>query len=307
MSIAFMFAGQGAQKVGMGRDLYETYDAARSVFDSCSLPFDIKEICFHDQHEMLQDTTYVQPCLLTTSIAIANVLKEKGIQPAYVLGLSLGEYSALTFADAMSLSDAQQMVYQRGLIMSNALPKQTSGMLAVLQLETDKIKHICSQVYGICEIANYNCPGQVVISGELHALQEASELCLQAGARRIIPLRVSGAFHSSLLMEASEQFRTVLNQYELKNPSIPVIYNVSGCEEQGDIKDLLCRQMRSSVHFEQSIRYAILKGVDIFIEIGPGTALAGFVKKISKDVLVMSVEDEVSMKSVMEVIQHDEN
>lgn len=299
MKLAFLFAGQGAQKPGMGKDIYDAYPIAKAMYDQSNIPFDLKEVCFTDSQGLLQDTTYVQPCLLTTSVAIASVLREEGIVPDYVCGLSLGEYSALTFAGSITIKDAQQIVWQRGQLMAQALPQNTTGMAAVLNLDAQIIKDICENVDGVVEIANYNCPGQIVISGEKAALEAASQRCIEAGARRVLPLSVSGAFHSSLLKNASQALRTVLQQYDMQAPKIPVAYNVSGKEEtlktgkpqeKEGIIDLLCRQIHSSVYFEQSIRYLLDQGVTHFIEIGPGNTLAGFVRKIDRSAFIASIE-----------------
>lgn len=311
MKTAFLFAGQGAQKAGMGQDIYQNYPVAKRIYDHTPLPFDIKEVCFTDTSKLLDDTTYVQPCLLTTSVAIASVLKEKHIVPDYVCGLSLGEYSALTFAEAMPLLDAQSIVYQRGQIMRDALPANTSGMCAVLMADTAMVEDICSQVQGICVVANYNCPGQIVISGEKAALAQVTAKLQAAGVRRIIPLAVSGAFHSPLLRDASQKLMVVLDQHEIQSPVIRVVYNVTGTEMDSgkselpmtdftsrSIKNLLGKQIYSPVRFEQSIRYLIEEGVTHFIEIGPGTTLAGFVKKISNEVQIISVNNSEDIKLV---------
>lgn len=292
MKLAFLFAGQGAQYVGMGKELYETNVIAKQLFDEASLDFDIKQLCFEGPSEQLNNTAYAQSCILLTSYAIAKALQTKGFQPDYVAGLSLGEYSALCFADAFSIHDALQMVRKRGQIMESALPLGTTTMAAVLQCEASTIQKVCEAVtpIGVCEIANYNYPGQIVISGEVLAIQAASELLKEQGARRIIPLNVSGAFHTSLLEEASKQLATELNKYEITSPKIPVIYNISGKEEKEAVSQILNKQIKSSVYFSQSIEYLIQQGVDTFIEIGPGKTLAGFVKKIDRNVKVFSIE-----------------
>ncbi len=302
MKIGLLFAGQGSQYVGMGKELAQQYAEAKAVYDAVEVGFDLETLCFEGPIEQLQDTAYAQASILTTSLAIAEVVKAQGIHADYVAGLSLGEYSALCYAQAMSISDAANIVRKRGMIMANALPAGTTTMAAVLGAEEVLIKEVCVQVshLGVCEIANYNCPQQIVISGEVKAIEEASRLLVEQGARRVIPLAVSGAFHSSLLEEASQQLNEVLKTYDLKQPNIPVIYNTTGTEVQDTpIIDLLTKQIKSSVYFMQSIEYMIAQGVDTFIEIGPGSALKGFVRKVSRDVKVYSVQDIKTLEEML--------
>lgn len=301
MKIGFLFAGQGSQSVGMGKELYDEYQAARDVFDSVSLDYDVKELCFNGPKEQLDDTSYSQSAILTTSMAIANVVKSEGIVPAYVCGLSLGEYSALCFSGAFSLNDAANIVRKRGMIMANALPKGTSKMVAVMNFDKDIIKETCEEVkeYGICEVANYNSPAQIVITGEVKAVDKACEILKEKGARRLIPLNVSGAFHSSLLEDASKELNKVLGEYEIKTPQIPVVYNVTGKEYDGDIREILTKQIKSSVYFMQIVEYMIEQGVEAFVEIGPGKVLKGFVRKINKNIPVYSVEDKKSLEEML--------
>lgn len=305
MKLGFIFAGQGAQYVGMGKELYETYDEARAIYDSVNVDFTINNLCFEGPKEMLDDTAYAQSCILTTSMAIASVLKAHGIAPDYVAGLSLGEYSALCFANAFSVNEGANIVRQRGKIMANALPAGTTSMAAVLNLDAAIILEVCKEVesIGVCQIANYNCPGQIVITGEVEAVAKASELLVERGARRVIPLNVSGAFHSSLLEGASQELNKVLSQYDLKIPSIPVVYNISGKEESGKLIDILTLQIKSSVYFMQSIEYMIAQGVEAFVEIGPGSALSGFVHKINKVIPVYSVDSVESLEKAKEALK----
>lgn len=306
MKIGFLFAGQGTQYVGMGKEFYDHYEEAKNVFDSVKLDYDLKELCFNGSQEKLNDTAYAQSSLLTTSLAIAHVIKAQGILPEYVAGLSLGEYSALCFAGAFDVKDAALITRERGKIMANALPRGTSGMAAVLNLDEQVILEVCKQVtkdIGVCQIANYNCPGQIVISGTTLAIEEASKLLLEKGARRIVPLNVSGAFHSSLLEDASKQLNKVLKQATITKPKMKVVYNISGKEEDADITEILTKQIKSSVYFMQSIKYMIDQGVDTFIEIGPGTTLKGFVRKISRDVKVYSVENCDTLQKMLDEVK----
>ena len=306
MKIGFLFAGQGSQHIGMGKDLYDNYEEAKNVFDNISLDYDVKDLCFNGPEEMLNDTAYAQSSMLTTSVAIAEVVKAQGIVPEYVAGLSLGEYSALCFAGAFDVNTAAHITRERGKIMANALPKGTSGMAAILNLDEQVIADVCAEVakdYGVCQIANYNCPGQIVITGTSTAIEKACELLLEKGARRAIPLNVSGAFHSSLLETASKELHEVLKQSDISKPEIKVVYNISGKEESEDVTDILTKQIKSSVYFMQSIQYMIDQGVDTFIEIGPGSALKGFVRKISRDVKVYSVENTETLNKMLDEVR----
>ncbi len=305
MKTAFLFAGQGSQKVGMGKDFYDAFPDLRPLYEEHTLDFDVAKCCFEGPKEMLDDTAYAQSCLLLTSIVMAEALKQKGIVPQVVSGLSLGEYSALTYSGAFSLKDALTLTRKRGELMAYALPKGTGKMAAVLNTEADVIQKACAEAsdMGVCEVANYNCPGQIVISGETKAIDKAMELLKEAGVRRIVPLNVSGAFHSSLLDDASLELKKVLDTVEVHEPQIPVVYNVSGNFETRPVKDLLVEQIHSSVWFEKGIRTMIADGVDTFIEIGPGKACSGFVKKTDKGVTIMNVEDLASFEKVVKYFE----
>lgn len=307
MKTAFLFSGQGAQYTGMGKDLYEQYPCAKKVFDSIDVDFDLKSVCFEGPAEMLNDTQYAQACIFVMSMACAAILKEHGIQPNVSAGLSLGEYSALSFGGAFDVATGAKIVRERGNIMANALPEGTSAMAAILMLDEASIKEACAEVraIGVCEIANYNCPGQIVITGEKAAVEAAGVKCVEKGARRVIPLQVSGAFHSSLLIEAGEQLRAVLSQYDIKTSKIPVYNNISGKVEKGELIDILSKQISSSVYFEQTIKNMLHDGVTTFIEVGPGKAVSGFVKKCSKgmDVKILHVEDIKSLNETLEAMK----
>ncbi len=279
MKIAFLFAGQGAQAVLMGKDFYDQNEMVKNLYDSFP---EIRDLCFEDKEGVLNQTKYAQKAMLLTSYCIASALKEKGIEPEYCCGLSLGEYTALTFSSVWSLKDALAIITHRGEIMQNALPLGTTKMAAIIQCDRKVIQECLSQVTsGVVEIANYNCPGQIVITGENKAVDDALVL-LKDKARRCIPLNVSGAFHCSLLNNASVELRKVLDEYTPHKPSYKIIYNVSGKEEERNINDILQEQICHSVYFEDSIDDLLSKGVDTFIEIGPGKTLSGFVKKTAK-------------------------
>lgn len=304
MKIGFIFAGQGAQYVGMGKELYENFEEARAVFDQANIDVDVKNVCFEGPEDILNETSYAQPCILTTSLAIAKVVEAHGIKPNYVAGLSLGEYSALAYANAFSIHDAIQIVRARGQLMSEALPAGTTSMAAVLAMDADKIQEVIADIDDVT-IANYNCPGQIAITGKKEAIEMASEKLKEAGAKRVIPLKVSGAFHSPLLEEASLQLKTELGKYDIQKPEIPVVYNISGKEEDGDLQDILTKQIKSSVYFYQSLQYMIEKGVDVFVEIGPGKALSSFVKKTDKTIPVYSVDNVESLNKMLGALKDE--
>lgn len=309
MKIGFLFAGQGSQHPGMGKDFYEQYDAARRLYDSIDIDIPVKELCFNGTQEQLNDTAVAQPCILATSSAIAAVLSEKGIHADVAAGLSLGEYSALAYAGVFTPQEGAKLVRQRGKIMAAALPEGTSGMAAVLNTEESVIAEVCAEVkeIGVCEIANYNCPGQIVISGQKEAVAAASEKLKARGARRVIPLQVSGAFHTSLLNEASVQLREVLDTYAFGEEEIPVINNVSGKVETRDLREVLQEQICHSVHFTQSLQAMIDMGVELFIEIGPGHALIGFVRKTTKEVPVYHIDTTEDLEKVLKEVCPDGN
>lgn len=298
MKTALLFPGQGAQYLGMGRDFYEEYKSCRLIYDKFP---EIRDLCFGGPEEKLNDTEFAQSAILLTSLAISSVLADR-VDIDYVAGLSLGEYSALTFANSFSLEDAVEIVKARGTIMADALPKGTSSMAAVLGGDDELIESICNSVneIGVCEIANYNCPGQTVISGEVDAVNEATRLLKEAGIRRVVPLNVSGAFHCSLLDEASSELGEVLAKYPIREPKIDIVYNALGKSSDMDIIEILMKQIKSSVYFKQSIEYMIAQGVDTFIEIGPGKTLSAFVKKTNRDIVVHSLNSVDVMKEFLE-------
>lgn len=297
MKIAFLFAGQGSQYENMGKDLYDNIPFIHEQMDQFE---EVRDLCFNASKEELNQTQFAQPAMLLESVAIANYLKSMGIEPAMVAGLSLGEYSALAFGEAWSLADAIDIIKHRGWVMQTALPKDTSAMAAIIGLTEEQIRPVIESVNGICEIANFNCPGQIVISGEVNAIDEACSLLKEAGARRALKLNVSGAFHSSLLNDASQKLRKMLDSYTPSKPKYEVIYNTFGAPSDIDLNSILERQIKSSVYFMQSISYMLQQGVDTFIEIGPGAALSGFVRKMSKDVQVYQTN---TLQDVLKVIE----
>ena len=292
MSTAFIFPGQGAQVIGMGKDFYENSPLSREVFDRASelLDLDMKALCF-EENENINITEYTQAALVTTSVAMLRVLEEKGISPDVCAGLSLGEYCALVASKAMSFDDAVKTVRQRGILMQEAVPLGLGAMCSVIGLEGLVIADVCDTIDGV-SVANYNCPGQIVISGKKEAVEEASGKLKDAGARRCVMLNVSGPFHSAMLKEAGEKLYEVLKDVELKDFTIPYVTNVTAeyVTDTKDIKELLKKQVSSSVKWQQSVERMIENGVDTFVEIGPNKTLASFVKKINKEVRVFNIE-----------------
>lgn len=303
--LAFLFSGQGAQSVGMGKQIAEAYKSSEAIFDQASevLGFDIKKMIFEGDDETLKITENTQPCIVTTSIACLQPLLEKGIKPDVVAGLSLGEYSAHVAAGTISIGDAVGLVRKRGKFMQEAVPLGVGAMAAILGLENDKVVEVCKEASstGIVEPANFNCPGQVVVAGEVKAVEKAIELAKDKGAKRAMMLPVSAPFHCSLLKPAGEKLAAELEKIELKDIKIPVVTNVTAeyILDKSKVKDLLIRQVSSPVYFEESVRKMIDDGVDTFIEIGPGKTLIGFVKKINKDVKTLNVEDLESLNNTL--------
>ncbi len=291
--IAFIFPGQGAQTAGMGKDFYEQTETAKGVFDEATrlLGFSMPELCF-EPNDRLDITEYTQAAMVTTSIAMMKVFMERtGIRPDVAAGLSLGEYCALAAAGVMSEADAITTVRQRGILMQEAVPAGVGAMAAVLAMDAAAIETVIAPIEGV-QIANYNCPGQIVISGLKEAVETAGEKLKEAGAKRVIPLNVSGPFHSRMLTEAGRKLGEVLEKTEVHTPRIPYVANVTAqyVTDAAQVKPLLEQQVYSSVRWQQSVETMLADGVDTFIEIGPGKTLSGFVKKISRDVKVLNIE-----------------
>lgn len=289
---AFVFPGQGAQKAGMGKDFYDKYQTAKKIYDEASeaLDLDMRELCFY-KNDRLDQTEYTQAALVCTCLSMEGVLKEKGLRPDITAGLSLGEYAAIAASGGMSTKDAIIAVRQRGILMEEAVPKGVGAMAAVIGLEADKIEAVLSSIDD-ASIANYNCPGQIVITGRKASVEEASIRLKEAGARRVLPLNVSGPFHSALLKEASGKLLRVLDGVPFKPLDIPYVTNVDATvvDDIARTSELLGRQIYSSVLWQQSVEKMLDMGVDTFVEIGPGKTLSGFIKKIKKDAVVYNIQ-----------------
>lgn len=304
--IAFVFPGQGSQYVGMGKDFYENSQTAKEIFDQAGevTGLDIPALCF-EENEELHQTKYTQIAMVTTEIAIMKVLEEKGIKPAVTAGLSLGEYAAIVTTGAMKPEDAFKVVKMRGAFMQEAVPTG-GGMAAVLGLEYPVIEEVLSKIEGIVSIANYNCPGQIVITGQEDAIARAMEPLKEAGARRVLPLKVSGPFHSELLVGAGEKLEGVLSDVTVSELEIPYIANLTAdyVKDAQQIKPLLVKQVSSPVRFQQTIELMIADGTDTFLEIGPGKTISGFVRKISSDVKVMNVDKYEDLEKCLEELKN---
>lgn len=302
--IAFIFPGQGAQVCGMGQDFYEQTETGKKVFDRASelLGFSMPELCF-EKNDRLDITEYTQAAMVTTSIAMMKVLEENGIKPDVTAGLSLGEYCALAAAGVMSEDDAIKTVRQRGILMQEAVPVGEGAMAAILALDAAVIEEVTAPIEGVW-IANYNCPGQIVISGKKAAVEEACEKLKAAGAKRALMLNVSGPFHSGMLTGAGEKLGEVLEQVTVHEPAIPYVANVTAqyVTSAAEVKELLTKQVSSSVKWQQSIETMLADGVDTFIEIGPGKTLAGFMKKINKEVKTLNVEKLEDVQKAVEAL-----
>ncbi len=302
--IAYMFPGQGAQYIGMGQDFYEQTEIGRQVFEEASslLGFSMADLCFQE-NERLDVTEYTQAAMVTVSIAMMKVLEEKGIKPDAAAGLSLGEYAALVAAGVISEKDAITTVRQRGILMQEAVPQGIGAMAAVLALDPETIEKVISSIPDVW-IANYNCPGQTVISGKKEAVETACIQLKEAGAKRTVMLNVSGPFHSGMLKEAGEKLSKVLEDVEVSTPKIPYVANVTAefVRDEAMVKPLLKEQVSSSVRWQQSVETMIREGIDTFIEIGPGKTLAGFMKKINRTVKVLNIEKLEDVENVLEAL-----
>lgn len=299
--IAFLFPGQGAQKAGMGKDFYEKSETARRIYDlgSEAAGVDLKKLCF-EENDMLDLTEYTQAALTATSIAMARCLEERGIKPCITAGLSLGEYSAIALAGGFSDVEAIALVKKRGEYMEHAVPAGKGAMAAVLGMKCEEISAVLEQAEGVY-IANYNCPGQTVITGEKTAVEDAAERLRKNGAKKVVMLKVSGPFHSPLLTEAKNRMETELKNISLSQLKLPYVTNVTAekIEDTEYTKQLLAEQVCSPVLWQQSMEGMIRDGIDTFVEVGPGKTLSGFMRKIDKNIRMFNVGTWEEMESIV--------
>ena len=310
MNLGFLYAGQGSQHPGMGADLYEAYPAFRAVFDAAQeeVDFDLKRTCFEDPEGVLNQTRYTQPCMVAFAAGLTAVLREKGILPSAAAGLSLGEYSALHAAGVFDARTAVRLVAFRGRAMEEAAQGHESAMVAVLGLDREPLQAACETAadLGTVVIANYNCPMQLVIGGALPAVEEASRLALEAGAKRCVPLKVSGPFHTALMDSAAEKLHEEFQDAEFGDMNFPVIFNATARPLGNDetLPELLEKQVHQSVLFEDTVRYMAEQGIDTVVEIGPGKALSGFIRKTVKGIKTYAIEDAESFRQTVAALHN---
>lgn len=307
--IAFIFPGQGAQYIGMGKEISELCPSAADVFEKANqaLGFDIRDMIFNGDEETLAITENTQPAMLTASIACLMPLLEAGIKPDYTAGLSLGEYGAHVLAGTFSLEDAVKVVRKRGKFMQDAVPVGLGAMAAILGLEREAVIDICeaAQSIGVVGPANFNCPGQIVVSGETAAVNEAVRLAAEKGAKRAVLLNVSAPFHCVMMEPAGGKLKAVLEDVAIHPMTIPVVANVTGkvIASEDQVKELLVQQVSKSVLWEDCVRTMVEAGVDTFVEVGPGKTLCGFIRKIDKGLRALNVEDKASLDKTLEALK----
>ena len=310
MKLGFLYAGQGSQHPGMGADLYEAFPAFRAVIDSAEVDFDLKEVSFTDSQGVLNQTRYTQPCMVAFAAGLTAVLREAGVVPAAAAGLSLGEYSALHAAGVFDAATAVRLVAFRGKAMEEAAAGRPSAMMAVLGLDRASLQAACDEASGegCVVIANYNCPGQLVIGGEKAAVEKAAALAKERGAKRCLPLKVSGPFHTPLMAPAGDALEKYFRNISFGEPAVPVLFNCLGNvkPENVTIQELLVKQVQSSVFMEDTIRSMAAMGLDALVEIGPGKALTGFVRKTVPEMPVYTVETVADVEALIQLVKEKE-
>ena len=309
--IAFIFPGQASQHEGMGKEFYEIYPSVRKIFETASntLKIDVCKLCFEGDREALRETQNTQPLVFTVSIACLEVLKNHNVLPDMAAGHSLGEYTALVSCGSLDFPDALKLVFKRGQLMEEAGKKYPGAMAAIIGLDEKKLNEVLKDAGGSGEVcsANFNCPGQIVISGEIPAVNRAKELAEKAGAGKVVILKVGGAFHSPLMREAQEKLKGEVEKVRVRSPLIPVVENVSAdyVKEPGAIKAALVKQMTNPVLWEASMKKMLDSGVTTFIEVGPGRVLSGLLRRIAPGSRVLNVEDEKSIGKTLKTIENE--
>lgn len=306
-NLIFMFSGQGSQYVGMGKELYDNYEAAKKVLDEADqiVDFDLKDMIFNGPEEDLNNTKNTQPAIYTVSAMVKAVLTENDIEPAAAAGHSLGEYSALYAAGVLSFADGLKLVRRRGELMDQADPEGKGTMAAVIGMADAEVEAVLTEIDGIVTVANYNSPGQVVISGEVEAVEAAGELLSEEGAKKVIPLTVSGAFHSPLMEPAKEELKSTIEAVEFKDAQIPFIANVTAdyVKKSSEIKDALIKQLNNSVRWVETIERFKADGYEDYIEVGPGRVLKGLMRRIDRSLNTYNVEDEKSLNKTLKKLK----
>ena len=313
MKIGFLFPGQGAQYVGMGKDLYDEYEIVRDIYNKVQqlTKIDVKKISFEGPETMLNETKYTQIAILTMSLAILEVLRKNNIHAQESAGLSLGEYSALIYSGALSFDEGIKLVQKRGEYMQNLLPEGNFKMAAIIGLEDEIVEEVCKKVKsGFVASANYNTPGQVVISGEEEVILEAEKIAKEMGAKKVRILKTAGPFHTIKLEKASKALRKELEEVTIHNPCTDVVKNLDGTlyKQEDDVKAILARHIISPVKFSKSLERMLEMGIDTFVEIGPGKTLSGFVKRLDtkKEITILNIQDTETLKSTLEYIKKEE-